>query len=158
MALLVAISIILARLLVFYITPAARINLGNIPVMLAGLLLGPVAGILTGVVSDLLGSMMSGMAFLPPITIGAALYGLVPALLKKPLLGKTVSLWRVGIIVFATDIVASLLWNTPWLALWQGVDYWAMLITKIPVCLGLAIAETLVIFYLYKPLGRVLKR
>jgi len=72
MALMVAISIILARWLVFYITPASRINLGNIPVMLAGLLLGPVAGLLTGVVSDLLGAFMSGYGLLPPITIGAA--------------------------------------------------------------------------------------
>ncbi|MBE6037572.1 MAG: folate family ECF transporter S component [Clostridiales bacterium] len=158
MALMVAISIILARWLVFYITPASRINLGNIPVMLAGLLLGPVAGLLTGVVSDLLGAFMSGYGLLPPITIGAALFGLIPALLKKPLLGKTVSLWRVGIVIFVTDIVASLLWNTPWLAMWQGVDYWVMLVSKIPVVLGLAVAETLVIYYLYKPLNRALKR
>ena len=65
LALFAAISIIFTRFLSFYLPIIAvnsvRISLGNIPIALAGLLLGPFAGAATGIVADVVGTTMFGV-------------------------------------------------------------------------------------------------
>ena len=56
--LLIAISIVLKILFEMYIPlggfPSLRINLTSLPIMLSGILLGPLAGFIVGFISDLL--------------------------------------------------------------------------------------------------------
>ena len=52
MALLIAVSIILSRLLGFYITPSLRISFEYFPIILDGILFGPICGVLLASVME----------------------------------------------------------------------------------------------------------
>ncbi len=87
-ALLAAISIVLTRVFSLMIPlgglPALRVGFGSIPIILSGMLFGPVIGCVTGVISDLLGYMMNPQGgFFPGFTLSAALFGTIPGLLFK---------------------------------------------------------------------------
>jgi len=75
LGLLTAISIVLTRVFGFIIpiagVGALRISFGEIPIMLSGILFGPVAGAVTGVAADLIGYAINshGGAFFPGFTL-----------------------------------------------------------------------------------------
>lgn len=75
-SLMVALSIILTRFFSIS-TPTLRIGFGDIPVMLSGMFLGPVAGAITGLLADLIGFAINplGPIYFPGFTISAALRG-----------------------------------------------------------------------------------
>lgn len=85
-AMLVAVGVVLAEVLCISYPSAAnptlRFSLGYLPIILAGLLFGPVYGAIAGIVQDLLGFFLfqSGVFHLG-YTLNAMLYGLVPGLL-----------------------------------------------------------------------------
>lgn len=85
-SLLTAISIILTRVLSIIIpiggVQALRIGFGNIPIMISGMLFGPLIGGLAGVTADLIGFMINPMGgvFFPGFTLSAALGGIVPGI------------------------------------------------------------------------------
>ena len=60
MALLVAIQIILARYLSIQ-SETFRISFETIPLALAGMWLGPLAGVIVALVADILGTVLSGI-------------------------------------------------------------------------------------------------
>ena len=60
MAALVAMQIILARFLGIQVSETLRISFESIPVILAGMWLGPVPGAVVAVLADLLGTIISG--------------------------------------------------------------------------------------------------
>ncbi|WP_051531041.1 folate family ECF transporter S component [Clostridiisalibacter paucivorans] len=87
-SLLTGISIILTRFFSVIVPlvglPALRIGFGSIPIMISGILFGPIAGGLTGIVADLLGVIINPQgAFFPGFTLSAALTGIIPGVLVK---------------------------------------------------------------------------
>lgn len=69
-------------------TGPLRITFEGLPVVFAGVALGPILGAVVGVVADLLSCLLSGQAPLPLITVGAAAVGAVPGLLALLLFRK----------------------------------------------------------------------
>lgn len=88
-ALLATISIVLTRFLSLMLMlgglPALRVGFGSIPLIMAGMMFGPVVGGITGVVADLVGYMINPMGgtFFPGFTLTAALYGIIAGILFK---------------------------------------------------------------------------
>jgi ECF transporter S component (folate family) len=88
-ALLAAASIVLTRFFSYMIPlgglPALRIGFGTVPLIIAGMMLGPLAGGIVGVVSDLTGFLINpmGSMFHPGFTVTAALYGVLSGVLFK---------------------------------------------------------------------------
>jgi riboflavin transporter len=87
--LLIAFSVILSRFASFRLSFAGieniRFGLGTLPIMLAGILFGPLIGGLVGIVSDIIGFMASPMgAYMPHFTFVSMLYGFIPALFCFP--------------------------------------------------------------------------
>lgn len=124
LALLTALSIALTRfasvLLVLGGLPTIRLSFGEIPIMLAGLLFGPVAGGTVGVAADLLGiAIMPPPNIFPGFTLSSALVGILPPLFFRLFPARwgedrfARTLWAVA----ATDIVVSLGLNTLWLSI-----------------------------------------
>ncbi len=88
-SLLTAISIVLTRFFSYMIPlggmPALRIGFGNVPLIAAGMMFGPLVGGAVGVVADLIGYVLNPMggAYFPGFTVSAALYGVLSGLLFK---------------------------------------------------------------------------
>ncbi len=88
-SLLTSISIILARVMGIMVPvagfPALKINFSTIPIMLSGILFGPVAGFMTGGVADVIGYLINpqGGPFFPGFTLTTALTGMIPGLIYK---------------------------------------------------------------------------
>lgn len=88
-SLLTAISIILTRFFSYMIPlgglPALRVGFGTIPLIIGGMMFGPIVGGVIGAVSDIVGYMINPMggAFFPGFTLTAALYGVFAGILFK---------------------------------------------------------------------------
>lgn len=94
-SLLTATSVLLKSIFEVYIPlaglPALRINLTSVPIILSGIICGPLAGLLTGTLSDILCFIIkpSGPYFLG-FTLTCALTGLIPGLIFKYLKKKKI--------------------------------------------------------------------
>lgn len=88
-ALLTAVSIVLTRFFSVMLPlgglPALRVGLGSIPLILSGILFGPLVGGMVGALSDVIGYAINpaGGAFFPGFTLTAALYGILSGVLVK---------------------------------------------------------------------------
>lgn len=88
-SLLAGLSIIFTRVFSFMIPlaglPALRIGFGGLPIMISGILFGPLVGGVVGLVADLIGFLLNPMGgtYFPGFTISAALTGIIPGLIYK---------------------------------------------------------------------------
>ena len=145
LAFLTAVSILLARFCVIWITPSIRVSFGNIPILLAGILFGPAGGALVGLTADVLGSaFLSGLGWYPPITVSAVLTGVIAGLLK-PLVLKEFSVFRIFAVDFAANSAASIGWTTFWLAKLYGSGFLALLSVRVPLYIGMSVLETILL-------------
>ena len=79
-----AASIVLGKYLAITLGPF-RVSLENLPVLLAGILFGPMAGLIVGVVADLVGCILVGYVINPIITLGAGMIGLLSGMIYRML-------------------------------------------------------------------------
>ena len=77
---LVAMNIVLSRFVAIPIGTSLRITVSSVPIILAGIWLGPVAGGCCGFLGDFLGCLISGYAPNPLLSVSAILMGVLPAL------------------------------------------------------------------------------
>lgn len=151
LGLLTAISIVLTRVFGFIIpiagVGALRISFGEIPIMLSGILFGPVAGAVTGVAADLIGYAINshGGAFFPGFTLTAALTGIIPGLLLFRRM-KDPQWWQVGLTVLVTDLITGVFLNTLWLTIMFGQGFFILLPARLLVRLVTLPIYTLVVF------------
>ncbi len=160
LALFAAISIILTRFLSFYLPIVAvntvRISLGNIPIVLAGLLLGPIAGAATGIVADVIGTtMFSAFGYFPGFTLSAALVGFLPGVLKI-YFKNTDKYSNILAIVFITELVTSMGLNTLWVSMMSHVNYFVMLVPRVGITLIMMFLYSWIIYVLLKRLNKVI--
>jgi len=131
LAMLVAVSIILTRFFGYLIpvggANALRISFGEIPVIISGLVFGPLAGFMTGITADLLGYFINsyGMPYFPGLTLSMGLVGLIPALLLQKSSGKF-GFWSLFIAITLMEIPISIFLNTYWLSIFMKAPFWAL--------------------------------
>lgn len=83
MSFLIALAVLLRRILNLHL-PSGILSFGGFPIILSGLLFGPVSGAIVGGVSDILGyPLFSQGPYLPHFTITAALTGAIPVFIVK---------------------------------------------------------------------------
>ena len=118
-AILSAMSIILGKFLQIPnpFQDFIRISFENLPIILAGISLGPIAGMLVGTAADLIGCVLYAYSINPIITAGAATIGLVSGfmsnyIIKKPLLLK------ITVSTATSHIIGSVLIKSAGLAMW----------------------------------------
>lgn len=153
-SLFAAASIVLARFFVIWLTNSARISFGNIPIILAGLLFGPLAGAFTGAVADIMGAaLFSPLGWYPPITLPVILTGIIPALLK-PILLKKLTLVRIYGIIIVSNIITGIGLTTWLLSGLYGTGYFELLPIRVPLSLLVTAIEGPVVYLLYKRLSK----
>ncbi len=110
-ALLAAMSVILARLVIPMPNETTRFSVEAVPVFLAGMLFGPLAGGLVGFVADFTGCLLSPYGFNPIFSIPPILYG-VCAGMCRPLLKKHTNLLTIGLGFLPAVVFGSILWQS----------------------------------------------
>ncbi len=115
MAALIAIQIILARFFSIQ-TETLRVGFESIPVILAGMWLGPVCGGIVAVVADLLGTIIQGFgAWFPPLVLGPLSAGILSGVSTKYIfrssLAETRDTWKVAVTVAVIGILNSFLFG-----------------------------------------------
>ena len=132
-ALFASLSIVCGKYLAIPVGQILRFSFENLPILLAGMAFGPVAGAVTGVVADLVGCLMVGYEINPIVTLGAACIGLTGGLLYW-LCKKLPLPLRTGISVFGAHLIGSVVIKTfglsqfyamPFFVLmgWRGLNY-----------------------------------
>ncbi len=131
MGLLIALSIILSRVASLRIAiggvEGIRIGLGGLPIILGGILFGPLSGGLVGAISDLLGYFINPIGvYMPHFTLTSALTGIIPALVLKLNQKNEPNVLELGIAIAVGQTITSLilvpyflhiLFGLPWVIL-----------------------------------------
>ena len=120
-ALLTALSVVLARVLTLIPAETTRISLEAVPIVLAGLLCGPLPGALTGFAADFIGCLISPYGYNPIFCVPPILYGLLAGLARRYVLEKP-ALPRTALAIFPAALLGSVLWQSMALALVYGGD------------------------------------
>ena len=148
---LAALSIVFGKLLAFNVGETFRVSLENLPIILAGITLGPVFGAAVGMVADLVGCLIVGYTVNPFITLGAMAVGFVSGLAVKVFSKDR----RVGnfLAVLLAHVVGSILIKTAGLSWFYGTDYLTLLVYR---CINYALivaVEYTIIYILMKNKG-----
>ena len=110
-ALLAALSVVLARLIIPMPNVTTRFSIEAVPIYLAGMLFGPMAGALVGFSSDLVGCLFSGYGYNPLFCLPPILYGVFGGLLRRWLMGKP-GLPRLVVSFLPPVVLGSILWQS----------------------------------------------
>lgn len=150
-ALLTALSVLIGFVCKYYFTfGAIRITFDNLPVILAGMLLGPVYGGVVGAAADLVTAPVTGSVN-PFITLGAAAVGVVSGVLFRYFVkGRGYASVLLG--VLPAHILGSMVIKS--FGLWYFYGYaLSLCLLRIPVYLGISLAEAYIIYIIYKNKG-----
>jgi ECF transporter S component (folate family) len=113
MAVLVALQVVLARFAGLQISEGLRVSFEAIPVILAGIWLGPMAGLVVGFLSDFLGTLISGYGvYFLPLAITPILNGVLPGFCYRYIFKENMNLVKCIVMVLLTEIISSLLFGT----------------------------------------------
>lgn len=147
-ALLTALSVVIGFVCKTYFTfGAIRITLENMPVLLAGILLGPVYGGVVGIAADLVTAPVTGSVN-PIITLGAASVGIISGVVWKYIV-KNKTFLSVLLAVMPSHVIGSMLIKS--FGLWYFYSYALQLcLLRVPLYIGIALAETYLIYIILK--------
>ena len=120
-ALLTALSVVLARVLTLIPAETTRISLEAVPIVLSGLLFGPIPGAVVGFAADLIGCLFSPFGYNPIFCVPPILYGLLAGAVRRYVTDRP-ALLRTALAFFPAAIVGSVLWQSMALALVYGGD------------------------------------
>ena len=114
LGILVALNVVFTRLFSVRIAlggvEGIRLGIGGLPVIMAGILFGPIAGGVVGAIGDVTGFLISPMgAYMPHFTLSAALTGIIPALVIKYVFNKQFSLSRALIAIGTGQTITSVI-------------------------------------------------
>lgn len=127
MGVLMAMQIVLSDIILFQ-TGTIKIGFGFVPIMLGGILLGPLKSAITCALADLLGVFLFSSA---SIHLGFTLTAFLVGLLYGFLLYKKQSVVRLTIAVLINQFIFTLLVNSYWIAQLRGIDYKAQVIARL---------------------------
>ncbi len=114
MGFLIALSIILTRVASLRVAiggvEGIRIGLGRLPIILGGVIFGPLAGGLIGAFSDLLGYFISPIGvYMPHFTLTSALAGIIPATILILMRKDEPNVFDLGIAITAGQVIISII-------------------------------------------------
>ena len=110
-ALLAALSVVLARLIVPMPNAFTRFSIEAVPVVLAGLLFGPLAGGMVGFSADLVGCLFSGFGYNPIFCVPPVLYGVCAGLFRRQVAKNNSLVWLVVSIIIPA-VFGSILYQS----------------------------------------------
>lgn len=147
---LIAVSILLSRVCVIYITSSIRIELGTIPIIFAGILFGPLCGLIVGALADIIGAcFLSGLMYYPPLTVAPMLTGLMAGLLRSVYI-KSPTFLKTFFCTMLTNTIAKILWTTYWLYKLYATPLEFLFATRVPLYCVIALIEAIIVYRLLR--------
>ena len=148
-AFLAAFSIICGKYLALSLGNVLRFSFENLPILLAGMMFGPIVGMTVGVVADLIGCVMVAYAINPLVTIGAACIGFLGGVLFR-ITKKLPLVWQTCLTVILTHLVASVLVKTFGLAQYYDMPFHIVLLWRLLNYAIVGVAEWLLLYTVLK--------
>ena len=108
LAMFTAISVVLTRFLVIQPMPSVRFELGNVPIMLAGFIFGPVEGMIVGAIADFIGAMIRGQGFDIPLMLVPMFMGCMAGLVRNYIV-KNLSYIKILGFTFTVNVIGKML-------------------------------------------------
>ena len=110
-ALLAALSVVLARLIIPMPDESTRFSIEAVPIYMAGMLFGPLAGGLVGFSADFVGCMFSGYGFNPLFSLPPILYGVFGGVFRR-FLARKISVPRLILGFLPPIVLGSVLYQS----------------------------------------------
>ncbi len=151
-AFLAALSIVCGKYLALSLGNVLRFSFENLPILLCGMMFGPVAGALVGAVADLVGCLMVGYTINPLVTLGAVCVGALGGLLFR-LTHRLPLLWQTCITVILTHLVASVIVKTFGLAAYYDMPLSVLMLWRLLNYVIVGVAEWLLLYTVLKNQG-----
>ena len=148
-AFLAALSIICGKYLALSLGNVLRFSFENLPILLAGMMFGPITGLVVGTVADVVGCVMVAYPINPLVTLGAACVGLLGGLLFR-LTRKLPLLWQTFVTVIATHFVASVIVKTIGLAAYYDMPLHILMLWRLLNYVIVGVAEWLLLYTVLK--------
>ena len=114
-ALLAALSVVLARLVIPMPAADTRFSIEAVPMVIAGMLFGPIPGALVGFTADFVGCLFSPYGYNPIFCVPPILYGLFAGLFRN-YLAKSVDPLHLAVSLLPPVILGSILYQSATLA------------------------------------------
>ena len=129
-SLMVAISIICGKYLAIPGGEVLRFSFENLPIMMAGILFGPAAGVAVGVVADLVGCFLVGYTINPLVTLGATAIGFLSGLVWR-VLKSTPFVLRIALATLSAHLIGSVGIKTFGLAAYYAFPLWQLMLWRL---------------------------
>ncbi len=146
MAMFAAVQIVLSRFLSINLWNL-KIGFSFIPVVIAGILLGPVSAGLVGLVSDVIGATLFPIGTFFP---GFSLTSFITSFGYGFFLYKNQSMKNIVAAVLFSEIVGTIFLNTLWISMLYGTPFVAVLIPRIAQAVGMSVVKILCIRVMVK--------
>lgn len=151
-SLLAAMSIVCGKYLAFGVGNVLRFSLENLPIILCGMLFGPIIGATVGAAADIIGCLLVGYILNPIITVGAAAAGFIGGgayrLLKKH--SRLPHGLSVSIAVAAAHLVGSVIIKTFGLAVFYDMPFPVLLLWRFANYLIIGAVEAALLCFILK--------
>ncbi len=144
-----AISIVSGKFLAISIGETIRISLENLPIILSGILFGPVVAAFTGLTADIIGCILRGYAINPILTAAAMLIGFLAGIIYNSF-EKINRHIRLGLTVVFCHIIGSVFLKTIGLCIWFNYPFYPTLFGRIINYIIVAAAEFIILELLLK--------
>ena len=153
LGLLIALEIVLARFSIH--TSDLKIGFGFVPIVVAAVLYGPIAGGMVGALGDVVSAILFPVgSYFPGFTVTAFLTGAIFGLF----LYKKESVPNVFFSVLLTQAVISQFVNTYFISILYGNPYWPLFVMRLAQTAAMSAVQIVLIILLNKKLIPILKK
>ena len=149
-AMLIAMSVIIGIFCKNYLNFGAglyRVTFENLPILMAGMMFGPIVGSLVGIASDLVSYLMSNQIYPPNllVTAGAGLIGACAGIVSRYIV-KKVGCLQVIVSGASAHLLGSVIVKSIGLYQYYGI----LVLWRIPLYVVIATVEILMLCLLYR--------
>lgn len=129
-----------------------RITFENLPIIMSGLLFGPVVGACVGLAADLLSCLVSGQGPILLVSVGAMTVGLISGIVARSIVTKKGTA-QIAISVSVSHLIGSVIIKTVGLWLRYGEAAGMLLLFRIPIYICIAAIEIVLLCILLRHEG-----
>ncbi len=128
-----------------------RVTFENFPIIMSGILFGPLVGAAVGIVSDMVSYFLSTQSFAisPIVTLGAALVGVVSGAVSNYIIKKRGTA-RIIVSVLAAHAVGSLIVKTFGIYAYYSMSYGMLLLYRLPTYALIIAIESFFLCLIFK--------